>query len=549
MDCLRRLAWASLLAAATWGTAPALAQRQVELDPVPARPGTSALSPDWQHGVFMEVFVRAYQDSDGDGIGDLRGLISRLDYLRDLGVTGLWLMPVMPSLDQDHGYATHHYRDIEPQYGSLADFDNLLAQAHARGIGVIMDYGLNHSAATHPAFERSVVKGRYRDWYLWSDEQPPASSLYGRDPWVLTDNGSYFASYWSQMPDFNLRNPAVLAWHQDNLRFWLNRGLDGVRIESAANLIKNGPDQYEAQPENEAILRDLRQLVAAYPNRYLVCEAAAAPLRYASAEVCGASFAFGHNFNVIGAAGGDEAALADAAAYFVSAPPTMATFASSHDGFAGDRLWDQLDGDANAVRLAAATYLLLPGTPFIYYGEEVGMSAGSGLADDARLRTPMSWNSEPLGAGFSRTQPFRTLASNAGLNNVAVQRNEPGSLWRFYQALIALRKSSPALMQGSYVAPKADGLVFTFERVLGAQRLLVAINYGLSAAVARPDGLSAGAQLQRRWPDGAAGDLADPVIGMAARTIAGAAVADAKGQLPINLPPQSIAVFELTAKP
>lgn len=185
----------------------------VDVSPVAATNTGSALPAGWQNGAFMQIFVRSYQDSDGDGIGDLRGLIQRLDYLKDLGVAGLWLLPVTQSQDHDHGYAVADYRQIEPRYGSLADFDELLRQAHARGIGVIIDHVINHSAAEHPLFvnARSGASNAYRDWYVWQGLKPSGWQIYGADPWRGSSGNYYFAPFWDQMPDLNLQNPLVVA--------------------------------------------------------------------------------------------------------------------------------------------------------------------------------------------------------------------------------------------------------------------------------------------------------------------------------------------------
>ncbi|MGY0197027.1 alpha-amylase family glycosyl hydrolase [Leptothrix sp. BB-4] len=527
---------AALALLALTGLAPAMAAPArdtapppVDVAPVTARPTPSPLSADWHHGAFMQIFVRSYQDSDGDGNGDLRGLIGRLDDLQELGITGLWLLPVMPSQDQDHGYAVKDYRAIEPAYGTLADFDELLRQAHARGIGVILDYVVNHSAAEHPLFVAADASrtSPWRDWYVWRDTAPAGWKIYGQNPWYETDQGAYFAGFWNQMPDFNLRNPSVVAWHHDNLRWWLNRGVDGFRFDAVGNLIENGPDAWENQPENDALLDGIRRVVMGYPNRYMVCESPGAPTRYATADTCGASFAFTQNFNVIGAAAGDEVSLADAAAYFTTAPATMATMASNHDSFAGDRLWNQLEGDLVEIRQAAASYLLLPGTPFIYYGEEIGMANAAALQGDPRLRSPMSWSADPLRGGFTTGEPYRALAANVSRQNVAAQRGDPGSLRSFYRDVIALRRSSPALMRGAYVRPQVDGLVFSFQRVLGERRALVVFNHGRRAATANVAGLPASATLTSRWP---AGDAA-------LRT-------DAQGAAALVVPARSFRVFE-----
>ena len=496
-----------------------------------ADPG-STLAPGWQQGVFIEIYVRGYADSDGDGIGDLRGLTSRLDHLRELGVTGLWLMPVTQSQDRDHGYAVADYRAIEKDYGSLADFDELLRQAHARGIGVIIDWVVNHSAAENPLFVNAAAStgNPYRDWYVWLPQAPGGWSIYGKNPWYGLNSGAYFAGFWDQMPDFNLRNPQVLAYHRDSLRWWLNRGVDGFRFDAVGNLVENGPGAWENQAENPVLMGQVRQWVAAYANRYMVCESPGAPTLYAGDAACGASFAFGHQADVIGAAQADEGSLADMVAYHQNGAAGMATLLSNHDAFAGQRLWDQVNGNPAEYRLAAATYLLEPGTPFIYYGEEIGMAGAASLTGDHRLRTPMSWTGDTRNAGFSTGTPFRALSANAASHNVAAQVGDPASLLSFYKGVIALRKSRPSLMQGAYVAPAISGRVLSFRRVLGLEQTLVVFNYGRTDAGASVVGLPAGASLRRLWPvDGAS------------------ASADAAGQFNLSLPRQSFAVFAVGA--
>ena len=166
-----------------------------------------SLPEDWHHGAFIEIFVRSYKDSNGDGIGDLKGLTQSLDHLKDLGIKGIWLMPITTSADKDHGYATTNFRDIDPDYGSLGDFDELIKQAHARGIGVIMDYVLNHSAKEHPYFEDSLKNPQspYRAWFEWRQVKPQGWDIWGKDPWVLTSKGSYLATFGPHMPDFNTK--------------------------------------------------------------------------------------------------------------------------------------------------------------------------------------------------------------------------------------------------------------------------------------------------------------------------------------------------------
>lgn len=490
MNALKLLASLSLLAALT-------AQAQIDTRTVPALPQPSTLPAHWQQGVFMEVFVRGYQDSDSDGIGDLRGLTQRLDYLQKLGVSGLWLMPITASADHDHGYATTDFRRIEPQYGTLADFDALIREAHKRGIGIVMDYVLNHASWQFPPFQ-AALKDRdspWRHWFVWNPDPDPGWDIWGKNPWYDAATqpwnwtgewkdlpplkpGSpdiYFGTFGPDMPDFNLRNPAVVQYHEDSLRFWLNRGLDGFRLDAVPHLIENSAKDWNDQPESRALTRHFQDLIKSYPGRYVVCEATAEPIAYGKPEVCGGAFAFNQNYELMKAARGEVAAVQRVADYYRAMSPTMATFLHNHDIFTGQRVWDQLHGDEARYRVAAASYLLLPGTPFVYYGEEIGQAGVDGKADEP-LRSPMSWT--PAGGFSTNPQPFRPLALNRSRHNAETQQREPGSLFNFYRELIALRRTSAALTLGRYEADHVDGPVWSFQRVQGRERVLVALNYG-----------------------------------------------------------------------
>jgi glycosidase len=490
----------------------------------------SAMPPGWKDGVFMEIFVRAYQDSDGDGIGDLKGLTQRLDYLKALGVTGLWLMPVNPSQDKDHGYAVTDYRDIAAEYGSLADFRELLTQAHQRGIGVVIDYVINHSAAQHPAFvnSRNARTNAFRDWYVWQDIAPSGWSIYGSNPWHSTSVGAYFAGFWDQMPDFNLKNSAVVNWHQDNLRFWLNLGVDGFRFDAVGNLIENGASAWENQAENHGVMAGVQATLAPYANRFMVCEAPALPQRYAQTDSCGSSFAFGYQSDLVRAAQGSATDVARIASYWSTAPAGMVGFASNHDSFAGQRLYDQLGGNSVRLRLAAATYLLQTRSPFIYYGEEVGMAGATNLSGDPKLRTPMSWTSDVTRAGFTTGTPFRALSGNVSSANVAFEDNDGASLLNFYRSVIALRQSRPSLQRGSYQGAQSSGSLMTFQRALGAETTLLVFNYGSTPDAIAATGLPAGVTLHRLWPQG------DPDL-----------LVSGSGSVNVDQPAQSFAVFSV----
>ena len=531
----------------------------IATEPVAARPRDSGLDPHWHQGAFMEIFVRAYQDSDGDGIGDIRGLISRLDYLRDLGVRGIWLMPITRSADRDHGYATTDYREVEPHYGSLADMRELLRQAHRRGIGVIMDYVINHASHEFPPFRLSLNDpgSPFRAWFMWSDEAPQGWDIWGKNPWYhaaakpWTFEGEwkdlpvpppgardhYLGTFGPHMPDFNLRHAPALNYHLDSLRFWLNMGLDGVRLDAVPHMIENDAKNWNDQPESRTLTRQLQEMVKAYPKRYTVCEATASPEVYGRSDVCGAAFAFGLTPHLVQAPKGDAAAVQALADYWKTAPPGMATFLSNHDIFAGPRAWDQFGGDEARYKLAASTYLLMPGTPFIYYGEEIGLAGLPGLSGDLPIRGPMAWDTRPHG-GFTTGTPYRAAAPNAARHNALAQRTGTRSLYRHYRDMMTLRNTQASITRGAWEAPFADGLVLGFQRALGEERTLVLIHYGTEPRTVAIPGLStensARAELLWQSEPGMAGRV-PPATHRGARL-------DPTGQ---PLAPQSVQVWKL----
>lgn len=490
----------------------------------------STLQADWHQGVFMEIYVRAYKDSNGDGIGDLRGVIQSLDYLQELGIQGIWLMPITQSEDRDHGYAVKDYRGIESDYGTLADLDELLKQAHARGMGVILDYVMNHSANTHPLFVNSAdtKSNNYRSWYVWNDVAPTGWTIFGSNPWYNTKNGAYFAAFYSGMPDFNLRNPDVVEFHQNNLRFWLNRGVDGFRFDAVGNLIENGAGAWEAQPESVALMGKVRENITQYNKRILVCEAPGNPLAYAAANSCGNAFGFGHNYDIVKAAKGQTSAIRTVADYFNANTGGISTMVSNHDEFAGARLWDQVGGDLAQYKLAAATYLLQPGTPYIYYGEEIGMAGANNLSGDQKLRTPMSWTSDNNKAGFTNGTPFRALSANVTINNVSAQKADSNSLYHFYKALISLRNQRNSLRAGDYSNIIVSGNILSFQRQSGAEKTLVALNYGNTPSDLILSGLKPNSTANALYP-----------------ASANALASDGNGQAKLTLTAQQILVFDL----
>jgi alpha-amylase len=496
-----------------------------DLSPVQAQLRDNGLDPHWHHGAFIEIFVRAYQDSDGDGIGDLKGLISRLDYLQDLGVRGIWLMPITRSADSDHGYATTDFRSVEPEYGTLEDVRTLLREAHRRGIGVIMDYVINHGSHEHPIFQEALKgpSNPWRDWFVWSEDAPKGWDIWGKNPWYhaeakpwtwpgeykdipLPPPGAkhhYFGTFGPHMPDFNLRKPAVARYHEDSLRFWLNLGLDGFRLDAVPHIIERDAVNWNDQPESRAYTKRLQDITKAYPKRYTVCEATVQPQAYGTPEVCGAAFAFGYVEHFVKAARGESASVQALAAYFRTAPAGMATFVSNHDIFAGDRLWNQVRGNTAQYKLAAAGYLLQPGTPYLYYGEEIGMASlprTAQLNGDLPIRGSMSWTASLPAAGFSPKAPWRGVAPNAATHHVAAQQADPDSLLNFYKAMLKLRNTHPSIARGAFEHSFADGLVLGYQRTLAdgsaRERTLVLTNYGSEPRLVDIPGLPAGATLQ-----------------------------------------------------
>lgn len=493
---------------------------------VPLQPRATTLPADWQRGPFMQIYVRGYQDSNGDGTGDLQGLTSRLDYLKSLGVKGLYLLPIYHSQDNNHGYTIRNFRKVEPRYGNEDDVRLLLQAAHARGMGVILDYVLNHSAEKHPLFLAADAAGApWRDWYVCRPDKPAGWKAYGGDPWQGREGNWCYTAFSSHMRDFNWRNPEVQRFHLNTMRYWLNLGVDGFRFDAVGVLVENGQDAWDNQPENYAIMRDIRAaLQDSHPPVFIVCEAPGDPAGFAAA--CGRAFAFGLQGALLDSvrSGQHTAALRD----WLQRDDWsgFATFLANHDAFAGIRLYDQLQGDEGALRLVASLLYTLPGVPFSLYGEEIGMSMASPAKnDDMRIRAPMSWNSEleqtdeqglrwHSFGGFTRLQEswknklFRPQADNWRTHNVAAQETASDSLLHHYRGLMQLRNATPALAAGNLRwLSQPDPAVLAFLRITDGQRVLVVHNLGREAkrAVMPAAALQEGAafrwqSMQQLWP-------------------------------------------------
>lgn len=485
-------------------------------------------TPWWKHAVFYQIYPVSFQDSDGDGWGDLQGIIDRLDYLETLGVDGLWICPCYPSPMVDGGYDVSDYTDIHPALGSLETLDRLLESAHRRGLRVLLDFVPNHTSDQHPWFQESRRSrdNPRRDWYIWRDPAadggPPNNWLgyFSGPAWTLDPaTGQYYLhSFTPQQPDLNWRNPAVRAAMESVLRFWLDRGVDGFRIDSVLPLFKDalfrddpphvgppvgkdmGPSgrqerRFSAnQPEVHAVLRDWRRLLDSYPgDRMMMGEV------YTMDQAMAASYHGNDdelhlvlNMALLNLPWEATRLRGYLEGYLAGLPEgaVPAIVLGSHDE---PRLASRL-GERQA-RVAAMLLLTLPGVPLLYYGDEIGMVDGpvpperqrdpwprlSGMAQHSRdpARTPMQWDASP-GAGFTPSAPaWLPLHPEYPRRNVAAQNREPRSMLSLYRKLIRLRRSTPALRSGSYRPVEgAPDACYAFLRSDGSPPLLVALNLG-----------------------------------------------------------------------
>ena len=473
-----------------FGTAIALDQAtQAAAPPSPTPKPKATLNPNmdywWNETVFYEIFVRSFYDSDGDGVGDINGLIQKLDYLNDgdptttddLGITGLWLMPIMQSPSY-HGYDVVDYYAVDNEYGTEEDFKRLMDEAHKRGIRVIVDLVINHTSVSHPWFLQSRSKdSEYRDWYIWSDTRHSYAGPWGQQVWHTASGSYYYGIFWSGMPDLNLRNPQTTAEIQAVAQFWLNdMGVDGFRLDAIKHLVENGAAQ-ENTADTHAWLSDFYTFYKSLdPNAFAVGEAWTSTrelVEYTGDEV-DIVFAFDLAEDFLNAARGPFAQnVSTRTAQMVESFPAgqYATFLANHDQ---NRAMSQLLGDVDQAKLAATLLLTSPGVPFIYYGEEIGMS---GTKPDEDIRLPMQWTGDSPGAGFTTGMPWRPVGEDYPTLNVFSQGSNPASLLSHYRELIHLRNAHPALRTGEWL-PLETGSehIYAFLRYADEDILLILVN-------------------------------------------------------------------------
>jgi alpha-glucosidase len=475
----------------------------------------------WKSAVLYQIYPRSFQDTNGDGVGDLAGIRARLPHLSDLGVDALWLSPVFASPMADFGYDISDYTAIDPLFGTMADFDALLADARARGLKVILDFVPNHSSDQHPWFKesRSSRSNPKRDWYIWRDPAPGGGppnnwlSEFGGSAWQLDKPTGqyYYHAFLKEQPDLNWRNPNVVAAMHDVLRFWLRRGVDGFRLDAIWHLIKDdrfrdnpkNPDWRLGDPPDKTLLpiysgdrpevhdalREMRKVIDEFPDRLMIGEIYLPFERlmtYYGRDLGGAHLPF--NFALLNTRWQARAIAGVIDQYEAALPPGAWPnwVLGNHDR---PRVASRV-GQAQA-RVAAMLLLTLRGTPTLYYGDEIGIPQADIPPDKARdpfeknvpglgrdgCRTPMQWDASRF-AGFSTVEPWLPVTDDYATRNVAAERGDPGSLYNLYRCLLTLRRAHPALVSGNYQPLKADGDVLTYLREGDGQRFLVALNLG-----------------------------------------------------------------------
>jgi len=464
----------------------------------------SALGSIPDGSVCYEVFVRSFLDSNGDGIGDLRGLTQKLDYIndgnprsrRDLGATCIWLMPVAESPSY-HGYDVSNYYRVEPDYGTNADFKAFIAAAHRRGIHVLVDMVLNHASSEHPYFKEALrdTASPHRSWFRFSATKPDQKGPWGQEVWHKSPvrDEYYYGVFWAGMPDLNYETPAVREEAKRIARFWLTEmGVDGFRLDAVPYLVEQGTQLANSKGTHDVLHEYGDYVRRIAPHSYTVGEvwdSVGTMLSYYPDQLDG-YFAFEVSDAILDAVRSGSGKRLFAPILRLQSNVSAkryAPFLRNHDQ---TRTLTVLGGDVERAKLAATLLLTLPGFPFVYYGEEIGMT---GDKPDERLRTPMQWT-RSASAGFTHGKPWEILQQDTATANVEVEESDSTSLLNTYRRLIHLRGANPALASGQLIPLRSsdDGVV-AYARRSGSRTVLVIANVSgqtvAGTSVSLPSGL------------------------------------------------------------
>jgi len=462
----------------------------------------------WRNGVCYEVFVRSFYDSDGDGIGDLKGLASRLDYINDgnpnstssLGANCIWLMPIDKATSY-HGYDVVDYYHVDPHYGTDDDFRELVRQAHRRGIHIIVDFVPNHASSEHPAFQTALndSSSSAREWFRFSRTKPTQLGPWGQEAWHKSTvrDEYYWGVFWHGMPDWNYQSPAVLDEMLKVTSYWLTTmHADGFRFDAIPYLVEQGDTLMHSRGTHEVLRRFGDAIKTQSRQSFTVGEESdmsALPTYYP--DQLDSYFEFG-----VAAATLEAARTGNAASFIAEIRTANATlpegrwapFLTNHDQ---PRVMNVV-GDSARARIAASAMLMLPGTPFVYYGEEIGMV---GAKPDETIRTPMQWSGAASG-GFTTGKPWEGLQADWRNKNVATQESDVGSLLNHYRRLIHLRNAHVALSRGQLVVGSTNNsAVAAFVRQSGDEKVVVVVNFGDAVANRVEAMIAPIAKGSRRW--------------------------------------------------
>jgi len=437
----------------------------------------------WNQSVFYELFVRSFYDSNANGIGDFNGITSKLDYLNDgdsntntdLDIKGIWLMPINSSPSY-HGYDVTNYKAVNAQYGTTSDFKNMVSEAHKRGIKIIIDFVINHTSSQHSWFIKSAANDPfYRNFYRWSATKPTYKGPWGQDVWYTKNSSNYYALFWSEMPDLNYNYQPVKDSIFEAAKFWIDSmKIDGFRLDAAMYLYENGGNLLN-QPETFQFWSDFNNYCKSLnPNFMTVGEVwtnTSTVKDYNNKlDNCFEFDLATSMLNVMKTSNTQALRTEMMYAYNNLQFNKFSTFLTNHDQ---NRVFDELGGSISKLKTAASIYLTLPGTPYLYYGEEVGMK---GSKPDESIRTPMQWSTGNY-AGFSSVNPWMSLNSNYSSYNVQLMQADTNSLLNYYKKLIQARNKFEALTIGTYQnIICSDTAVFSFLRVHNNQTFLVMIN-------------------------------------------------------------------------